>query len=163
MVDSFTDAETRPYPPNPRYTVSSDGRVFGVYGHEIRGSTNRPHGGYQRVQLCYGPVIRKDTYVHRMVLETFVGPCPEGLEACHNDGNPLNNRLDNLRWDTKSANAQDTLQHGRHSMAGRTHCKWGHEFTPENTYHVKERDRTRRRCKACCKRKRAAWWARHAA
>ena len=35
-----------------------------------------------------------------------------GMEACHNDGNPSNNHKDNLRWDTKKANAQDAIKHG---------------------------------------------------
>jgi hypothetical protein len=51
--------------------------------------------------------------IHRLVLETFRGPCPEGLEACHNDGNPLNNNLNNLRWDTHSSNMADRDKHGR--------------------------------------------------
>ena len=33
--------------------------------------------------------------VGRLVLEVFVGPCPPGMEACHNDGDPHNNWLDN--------------------------------------------------------------------
>lgn len=45
--------------------------------------------------------------VGRLVLEAFVGPCPLGLECCHYDGNKLNNRLDNLRWDTHSNNMRD--------------------------------------------------------
>lgn len=50
--------------------------------------------------------------VHRIVLETFVGPCPDGMEGCHNDGNPINNRVDNLRWDTRASNRADMLVHG---------------------------------------------------
>jgi hypothetical protein len=50
--------------------------------------------------------------VHRLVLEAFVGPCPPGMECCHNDGNPLNNRLDNLRWDTRRSNQLDRNRHG---------------------------------------------------
>lgn len=51
--------------------------------------------------------------VHRLVLEAFVGPCPEGMEACHDpDPDPTNNRLDNLRWDTPKANGQDRIRHG---------------------------------------------------
>ncbi len=38
--------------------------------------------------------------VHQLVMETFIGPCPIGMEICHNDGNPANNNLDNLRYDT---------------------------------------------------------------
>lgn len=51
-------------------------------------------------------------FIHRLVLLAFVGPCPEGMECCHNDGNPANNHLDNLRWDTKQANMKDQELHG---------------------------------------------------
>lgn len=50
--------------------------------------------------------------IHQLILETFVGPRPEGLETCHNDGNPLNNKLDNLRWDTRLSNRKDMIKHG---------------------------------------------------
>jgi len=46
------------------------------------------------------------------VLESFVGPCPEGMECCHNDGNPSNNFVENLRWDTRSNNQKDRESHG---------------------------------------------------
>jgi hypothetical protein len=42
--------------------------------------------------------------VHRLILETFVGPCPEGHETLHLDDNPRNNRLENLRWGTRKEN-----------------------------------------------------------
>lgn len=51
-------------------------------------------------------------YVCHLVLEAFVGPCPEGLECCHNNGNCHDNRLDNLRWDTRQANIVDRDHHG---------------------------------------------------
>ena len=35
--------------------------------------------------------------VHRLVLEAFVGPNPPGLECCHNNGDPSDNRVENLR------------------------------------------------------------------
>jgi hypothetical protein len=54
----------------------------------------------------------RSRYVHRLVLETFVGPCPEGMEACHYDGDRSNNALSNLRWDTRAANAADRIRHG---------------------------------------------------
>ena len=50
--------------------------------------------------------------VHRLVLESFIGPCPPGMGACHDDGDPSNNRLDNLRWDTHQANMDDKIRHG---------------------------------------------------
>ncbi len=63
------------------------------------------------VALCRGGGVRR-ILVHRLVLEAFVGPCPEEMEACHGDGDPSNNRLENLRWDTRKANCADRLRHG---------------------------------------------------
>jgi hypothetical protein len=39
------------------------------------------------------------------------------MECCHNDGTRDNNRLDNLRWDTPSANAVDRFRHGTMTLA----------------------------------------------
>ena len=50
--------------------------------------------------------------VHRLVLEAFKGPCPPGMEGCHNDGNRYNNSPDNLRWGTRKSNNQDKYRHG---------------------------------------------------
>ncbi len=51
-------------------------------------------------------------YVHQLVLEAFVGPCPSGLECRHLDGNPDNNQLENLRWGTRLENMADKKLHG---------------------------------------------------
>ena len=56
-----------------------------------------------------------------LVLTAFVGPCPDGMEACHNDGDPLNNHVDNLRWDTHANNCKDTIKHGRTTHGQRQH------------------------------------------
>ena len=45
-------------------------------------------------------------------METFVGLRPPGLICCHWDGDPANNRLENLRWDTYKSNCEDMLRHG---------------------------------------------------
>lgn len=51
--------------------------------------------------------------IARLVLETFVGPCPEGMEACHfPDRDPGNNAVSNLRWDTHINNSRDRNAHG---------------------------------------------------
>jgi len=46
----------------------------------------------------------KSVFVHRMVIETFVGPCPEGKECNHKDGVKSNNFDSNLEWVTESEN-----------------------------------------------------------
>ena len=51
-------------------------------------------------------------YVHSLVLEAFKGPRPNGMEACHCDGDRQHNAIANLRWDTRSGNHADKKQHG---------------------------------------------------
>lgn len=57
--------------------------------------------------------------VHRLVLMAFVGPCPDGMVACHKDGNPMNNAVGNLRWDTVQANHNDMIEHGTRARGSR--------------------------------------------
>ena len=54
----------------------------------------------------------KTVRVCRLVAEAFIGPCPNGMECCHNDGDSQNNVPSNLRWDTRRGNSDDTLRHG---------------------------------------------------
>ena len=46
--------------------------------------------------------------IHKLVLEIFIGSCPFGCEACHNNGDRTDNRVENLRWDTHLANMAQT-------------------------------------------------------
>lgn len=50
--------------------------------------------------------------VHTLVLTAFTGPAPDGMECCHNDGDPANNVHSNLRWDTRSNNIKDDFRSG---------------------------------------------------
>lgn len=83
--------------------------------------------------------------VHRLVLESFVGPCPDGMECCHNDGDRTNNRVDNLRWDTRYGNCQDIRAAGTHWQTRKTHCPRGHAYDAE----CKTGTRVMRVCKTC--------------
>src|SRR6185437_6200778 len=55
--------------------------------------------------------------VHRLALTAFIGPCTDGLIGCHNNGDPADNRLSNLRWDTYSENNLDRVRHGNDRLA----------------------------------------------
>lgn len=70
--------------------------------------------------------------VHRLVLEAFVGPRPAGMEACHGDGDPGNNRLSNLRWDTHESNMDDQRRHGTNHNSRKSRCKHGHPLEAPN-------------------------------
>lgn len=50
--------------------------------------------------------------VHTLVALTFLGPRPEVADVCHNDGDPTNNKLDNLRCDTRTNNILDVYRTG---------------------------------------------------
>ena len=89
---------------------------------------------------------RHNRFVHRLVLMAFVGECPPGMECCHNDGNPANNRLQNLRWDTPSNNSLDRNRHGTQPQPW-THCARDHQFTAENT--IRNSTTGRKRCRTC--------------
>ncbi len=98
------------------YKISNYGRVKRLYhGYKIVNRILNPwtdkKTGYQRVDLCWdGTTTRKR--IHQLVLENFVGPRGEKMEGRHLDGNKQNNRIDNLKWGTKSENQQDRVVHG---------------------------------------------------
>ena len=71
------------------------------------------HAGYCQTTLTRTSDGRRVTVrYHRIVLETFKGPCPPGMECRHRDGNPANNNLGNLAWGTPTENAADRERHG---------------------------------------------------
>ena len=105
--------EFREIPGFPGYSVSPDGDVLGKSGKILKGRQHR--SGH----LYVSPMVdgrSKELAIHRAVLLSWVGPCPQGMEGCHADGDPLNNQLDNLRWDTSRANHLDAVSHGTSSV-----------------------------------------------
>lgn len=74
--------------------------------------------GYPTVALWANYKQRRHK-VHRLVAAAFIGPCPEGYQCCHNDGNPANGAVSNLRYDTPAGNQADRLLHGTHSRGER--------------------------------------------
>jgi len=151
------------------YEVSDRGRVRSVErvyhpgrpgtparikpSRELRPDVNRK--GYHAVKL-YRNGKGKAFPIHRLVLISFVGPPHLGMETCHNNGNPGDNRLSNLRWGTSAENVADQISHGTQRNKFRTHCIHGHEFTLENTYHLTQNGRPRRMCKQCCRNREQA-------
>lgn len=118
--DATVNYRPAPSLPEHLYRVGSDGSVWSCQkkgvGAGLAGKWRRLKEvwigkGYLGVRLGVNRV-HKTHYIHRLVLEAFAGSCPEGMEACHNDGNRLNNWLNNLRWDTPAANQADRIKHG---------------------------------------------------
>lgn len=111
-------------PEFPGYEVSDQGRIRSYW---VRSSASRMSVTPQRILKGTGATrdkrylivcLRKDgkghtRYVHDLVLLAFVGPKPDGLEACHYDDDKSNNVLSNLRYDTRKANAADAVRNGK--------------------------------------------------
>lgn len=147
------------------YEVSDQGQVRSldrsvdrVDGHvaHYRGRVLKQHAtktGHLALRLSTGGETRL-WLVHRLVAEAFV-PNPEGHPGVlHWDDNPANNTVENLRWGNQSQNNLDAVRNGTNFWATRTHCKYGHEFTPENTRMAGRS----RKCKECLARRNAEWY-----
>ena len=105
-----------------RYQVSDQGRVRSVdrvvqsinrytrqpFDRHLKGQILRPgrftSSGHVSVVLGHGA---HGSPVHQLVMLAFVGPCPKDMEICHNNGDASDNRLENLRYDTRSENMRD--------------------------------------------------------
>lgn len=90
--------------PNFPYEVSDMGEI-----RNAKGKTLKPRihtNGYQRVQLCSDGTQREE-YIHTLVCEAFCGPRPDtDWEVDHINGDRADNRSDNLRWITITANRE---------------------------------------------------------
>ena len=92
------------------YEVSNMGNVRKIGGKQLSVELN-VHRAYPTVGL-YKNHKAYSRSVHRLVLEAFVGPCPNGLEAAHLNGKRKDNRLSNLKWVTRKENHSHKWLHG---------------------------------------------------
>jgi hypothetical protein len=115
------DEAWKPWPTDPRYLVSDQGRVRGPSG-KIR-KPDVDYNGRLRVGIAFSDtkMLRKRS-IHKMVLKAFVGPCPPGQETRHRNGKHDDNRLENLLWGTSTENKADRDEHGR-TQRGYGHYK----------------------------------------
>ena len=103
----------------PNYEVSSRGRVRSR-PRTIMRSDNKAlkiEGRILNPWVVKGGYLAFDANgsnvpVAWCVAAAFLGDRPEGLEICHNDGDPSNNEIGNLRYDTHAANMADRVAHG---------------------------------------------------
>lgn len=118
--------EMRPIPGVIGYAAGSDGFI---YSFRSRGSRWNPRKRYTTRPRRVGGFSDKDGYlgvgivwpagrrvrqyrVHLLVCLAFHGPCPGGMECSHLNGDPSDNRPENLAWESRSANHQRKRGHG---------------------------------------------------
>lgn len=103
-------------------------------------------GGYGNTTLSRSGITHA-VNAHRVVYEMHIGKAiPANVFVCHSCDNKKCCRPDHLFLGTASENMFDHVSKGKHHGTKKTHCKYGHEFTPENT----KRDwRGHRYCVTC--------------
>jgi hypothetical protein len=127
MMSIHDKEEWAPVPGFPDYAVSDAGRVFAFQRNitwapswRTKGHT-RTIGGHIMKEgpapwyLCVKLSAngrRQNCSVHSLVLASFIGPRPDGMQGRHLNGDYLDNRLSNLVWGTPTANQADRLTHG---------------------------------------------------
>lgn len=104
----------------PEFAVSSDGRAW-----TLRPPRSAPQGwsGWRVLHVT----INRDGYhlvgvfidgkwktrsLYRLVLEGFVGPCPDGMECLHGPNGKDDNSVSNVRWGTRAENMRDCVRSG---------------------------------------------------
>jgi hypothetical protein len=72
------------------------------------------------IEQCYRVVTLVDGekkyfgQIHRLIIRAFKGPPPEEkYQAAHDNGNPQDNRIENLIWKSPLENIRDKYRHGR--------------------------------------------------
>ncbi len=151
------DIELRDIPEFPNYKVGSDGTIWTAHmrGRVPKGTAQSIGGQWlYPISQCRLPIVRdptqhylyvrikhesgeyKNRLAHRLVLEAFVGPCPQGMECRHfPDSTPSNNNLCNLSWGTPVENAADRKVHGTdfcdHGNRIRGERQWKAKLTAE--------------------------------
>jgi hypothetical protein len=136
MASDNSTVEYRAVPDFPGYRVGDDGSVWICWRtcRAGRRLTDRwkpmklcpGSRGYLRVNLTPASGGRYQTFrVHRLVLEVFVGPCPDGLECRHLNGVRTDCRLSNLAWGTPTENLEDRRKHANHGPRARLYTHDG--------------------------------------
>lgn len=106
-----------PIPGLPGYRIDRDANVFSDGAAKWAKHQHKPTlgaRGYLRVRISPGHQQKRvERKVHQLVALAFIGPRPEGCTLVrHLNGNPLDNRVENLAWGTARDNVLDAIRHG---------------------------------------------------
>lgn len=110
-----------------KYQASTEGRIRSL-DYPVRGRCH--YNNKEFIRMVKGKVLSPGPYtkaghvsvvpghgsngspVHQLIMKTFVGECPDGMEVLHINGNPADNRLCNLRYGTRTENILDVYKIG---------------------------------------------------
>lgn len=114
--------------------------------------------GYAKVNL-HKDGESETRYTHRVVIESFVGECPEGMEVDHIDNDKSNNTLVNLRYMSHAENMErqdefgtsvrSKAERGEHYKQKSLACRRGHLFEGSNLKIKRKNGKSYRACRSC--------------
>jgi hypothetical protein len=96
----------------PQYDFFAEGYVVSRVNRTPKVLKPIKMGQYVGLQILRSDGHTEKAYLHRLICEAFHGPCPDGMECRHLDGNRKNNSASNLSWGTKLENEADRKSHG---------------------------------------------------
>lgn len=116
----------RTLPQYPDYAFGRDGSVWscrktaGRSWRKMRTVMGKKH------RYVFASIVsdgkKRNLLLHRLILEAFHGPCPEGMQGCHYPINDrTNNSIDNLQWGTPLENSRDHKREHGTILMGETH------------------------------------------
>ena len=105
------EPEWRPIPGYSRYEVSAEGRVR--KGYRIL-NASASDVGHLRVTVYTDYGQQSTLGIHRAICLAWHGPATSPANyACHKNGDPADNRPDNIYWGTAADNARDRVEHSK--------------------------------------------------
>jgi hypothetical protein len=116
-------------------TIECIGRWGGLVAKRHRGRILKPASG-EGGHLWVGLGRDHRDFVHRLVLTAFVRDRRDDEESRHLDGNPANNRLENLAWGTRLENMADRKRLGEENPPRGTRCRRA-KFTEDDVYFIR--------------------------
>lgn len=96
----------KPWPTNPKYTISSYGKVKGQNGRLMKTSIRK---GYETVSLRIDKNQTRMCSVHRLVAETFLPDFDNDLTVDHINGIKTDNNVNNLCMVSRGQNTRISL------------------------------------------------------
>lgn len=121
FYQASTHGQVRSLPRQHQISIKGTQAIRSIKGRMLRPNVHKKTG-YATVFLSR-PGLKKSYLIHRLILKTFIGPPEDKQEGCHGNGIRTDNRLENLRWDTKKGNHADMIIHGTRPLGSARHNK----------------------------------------
>jgi hypothetical protein len=121
------------------YAVDEQGNVFSLPKKTRKGTRilkyNIANNGYAMLDLCKDGNIKR-FLVHRLIAETLL-PNPDNKpQVNHKNGNKLDNRIENLEWNTRSENQKHAIQIGLRTANGEKNSQ--SKLTEQEVLYIRE-------------------------